>query len=175
MLSYCYLYLFTVNWCPTQFSYQMMLFSFHNNTPGVTSRAGISNPPETPEFTTVISRAWLFVFNVVFCRSLFVILSIFLLVNVFSVRNRFTVSDYPFGIFNLFLVLIQTISPYGLLNFQYDIFQGINNNFWNYIRYYFFSKFDGVTSLSTIAITFEFSNCMIFVTEMQFYYESIKK
>jgi hypothetical protein len=40
------------------------------------------------------------VFSVVFCRSLFVLS---LLVIVLSVLHRFTVSDYPFGIFKLFL------------------------------------------------------------------------
>ena len=37
------------------------------------------------------------------CRSLFVLLYFFLLVNVLSVLLRLTDSDYPFGIFKLFL------------------------------------------------------------------------
>ena len=39
------------------------------------------------------------VFNAMFCRSLFVL---FLLAIVLSVLLRFTISDYPFGIFKLF-------------------------------------------------------------------------
>jgi len=52
-----------------------MFVSFNNNTPGVTSRAGIANPPKIPDFNTVISTvcaARTFVFYMVFCRSLFV-------------------------------------------------------------------------------------------------------
>jgi hypothetical protein len=40
-------------------------------------------------------------FGAIFCRSLFVLF--FLLVIVLSVLLRFTPSDYPFGIFNLFI------------------------------------------------------------------------
>jgi len=43
------------------------------------------------------------VFCVVFYRSLLALLSFFLLVIVPSVFLRFTDSDYPFGIFKLFL------------------------------------------------------------------------
>ena len=53
----------------------MMFVSFNNNTPGVTSGAGIGNPPKIPDFNTVISTvcaARTFVFYMVFCRSLFV-------------------------------------------------------------------------------------------------------
>ena len=45
----------------------------------------------------------IFCFMCMFCRSLFVLLSFFLLVIVLSVF-RFTDSDYPFGIFELFLL-----------------------------------------------------------------------
>jgi hypothetical protein len=38
-----------------------------------------------------------------FCRSLFVLLYFFLLAIVLSVILRYTDSDYPFGIFKLFL------------------------------------------------------------------------
>jgi hypothetical protein len=40
-----------------------------------------------------------------FCRSLFVPLYFFLLAIVLSVVLRFTDSDYPFGIFKLFLAM----------------------------------------------------------------------
>ena len=43
------------------------------------------------------------VFCVVFCRSLFVILSFFLLAILLSVLLRFKTSDYPFGILKRFL------------------------------------------------------------------------
>ena len=42
-------------------------------------------------------------FYVYVCRSLFVL---FLLAIVLSVRLRYTDSDYPFGIFNLFEIVI---------------------------------------------------------------------
>jgi hypothetical protein len=48
------------------------------------------------------------VFCVVFCRSLFVPLSFFLLTIVLPVLLRFVDSDYPFGIFKLFLHLKMT-------------------------------------------------------------------
>ena len=41
---------------------------------------------------------------VIFCRSLFVLLSFFLLAIMLSVLLRFTNSDYPFGFFKLFLL-----------------------------------------------------------------------
>jgi len=40
-----------------------------------------------------------------FCRSLFVILYFFFFFLVLSVLLRYTDSDYPFGIFKLFLLL----------------------------------------------------------------------
>jgi hypothetical protein len=40
-----------------------------------------------------------------FCGILFVLSSFFLLTIAFSVLLRFTASDYPFGIFKLFLYL----------------------------------------------------------------------
>jgi hypothetical protein len=43
------------------------------------------------------------VFCVMFCRSLFVLLSFFFLVIVLCVLIRFTASDYPFSIYKLFL------------------------------------------------------------------------
>jgi hypothetical protein len=49
-----------------------------------------------------------------FCRSLFVLLVFFLLDIVLYVLLRFTDSDYPFGIFKLFL---------GILNDKYIYFE----------------------------------------------------
>jgi hypothetical protein len=43
------------------------------------------------------------VYCVVFCKLLFVLLSFFPLVNALSVLLRFTDTDYPFGIFKLFI------------------------------------------------------------------------
>ena len=45
-----------------------------------------------------------FVFCVVFCRSLFVLVSFFPLTTVLSVLLRITNSDYPFDIFKLFFL-----------------------------------------------------------------------
>jgi hypothetical protein len=60
-------------------------------------------PVFTPCFSGVRARvARSFVFCAVFCRSLFVLLSFCLFTIVLSVL-RFTDSDYPFGIFKLFL------------------------------------------------------------------------
>jgi len=62
-------------------------------------------PPEHMSSSPVLSGvrvARYLVFYVMFCRSLFVLLSCFLLVIVLSVL-RFTHSDYPFGFFKLVL------------------------------------------------------------------------
>jgi len=45
----------------------------------------------------------IFTFICMFCRSLFFLLYIFFCTIVLSVLLRFTDSDYPFGIFKLFL------------------------------------------------------------------------
>ena len=58
----------------------MMFVSFNINTTGVTSGAGTAYPARTPEFTPVFSGirdAQSLVFCVMFCRSLFVLLSFF--------------------------------------------------------------------------------------------------
>ena len=73
------------------------------NTTDATSGAGIANPSGAPEFTPGFewgSCYSIFSFMCMFCRSLFVL---FLLAIVLSVFLRFIDSDYPFGIFRLFL------------------------------------------------------------------------
>ena len=65
--------------------------------------------PEHPSSNPVFS--WVRVIRslvlcVMFCRSLFVL---FFLVIVLSVLLRFTYSDYPFGIFKLFLPFLQLL------------------------------------------------------------------
>jgi hypothetical protein len=72
---------------------------------GATHGAGTAYPSRAPVFTPVFSGvhfAWSLVFCLMFCRSLFV-LSSFLLAIVLFVLLQFTTSDYPFGIFKLFL------------------------------------------------------------------------
>jgi hypothetical protein len=62
----------------------------------------LSSPPPPPLFNGVrVARP--LVFCVMFCRSLFVLFFIFLATTVLSVL-RFTASDYPFGIFKLFIL-----------------------------------------------------------------------
>jgi len=80
-----------------------------SNTTGASSGIGTTYPSgshmsslRTPVFSG-IRVAWSLVFCVVFCRSLFVPVSSFVLATVLSVLLRFTDSDYPFGIFELFL------------------------------------------------------------------------
>ena len=68
-----------------------------------TSGAGTAYPSGAPEFTTGFqcgSCYSIFSFMCMFCRLLFVL---FLLAIVLSVLHRFMDSDYPFGIFKLFL------------------------------------------------------------------------
>ena len=48
----------------------------------------------------------IFSFMCILCRSLFVLLSFFLFAIVLYVLLRYTDSDYPFGIFKLFLIVI---------------------------------------------------------------------
>jgi hypothetical protein len=52
----------------------------------------------------------IFSFICMFCRSLFVLLYFFLLAIVLSVLLRFTDSEYPFGIFKLFLWLCPALN-----------------------------------------------------------------
>ena len=82
---------------------QSWLVTYHwvcnlSNTTGATGGARTAYLSGVPEVTPVIVARSL-VFCVVFCRSLFVL---FLLAIMFSVL-RLTNSDYPFGIFKLFI------------------------------------------------------------------------
>ena len=73
-------------------------------TTGATCGAGTAYPSGTLEFTPGIqwdSCYSIFSFICMFSRSMFVL---FLLAIVLSVLLRFTDSDYPFGIFKLFLI-----------------------------------------------------------------------
>jgi hypothetical protein len=49
------------------------------------------------------------VFIVMFCRSLFVQLSLFLLAIALFVLLRFTAFDYPFGIFKIFRMMLASV------------------------------------------------------------------
>ena len=68
------------------------------------------NPDRNPLFSGVRVARFL-VFCVELCRSFPIP---FLLVIVLSVPLRFTVSDYPFGIFKLFLILYSSLVKYEL-------------------------------------------------------------
>jgi hypothetical protein len=81
-------------------------------TTGVTSRVATGYPSGAPEFTP--SFQWgscysIFSFICMFCRSLFVLLYLYLFVIVLSVL-RYTDSDYPFGIFKLFLKIFLSVT-----------------------------------------------------------------
>ena len=65
---------------------------------GATSGAGTAYRSGAPEFTPGFYS--IFSLMCMFCRSLFVL---FLLAILLSVLFQFTDSDYPFGIFKLFL------------------------------------------------------------------------
>jgi len=80
----CFIYVFFcvfiyVFWSPTRFPYQMMFVSFNSNTTGATCGAGTVKPFGL-EFTlgfSVVRVTRSLLFCVVFCRSLFVLLSNF--------------------------------------------------------------------------------------------------
>ena len=73
------------------FLFRERISSKFTYTTGVTSGAGTVNPCGAPSVLVwLVLLARSFVFCVVFCRSLFVLLAI-------------AFSDYPFGIFQLFL------------------------------------------------------------------------
>ena len=88
-----------------------------------------------------------------FCRSLFVLWYFFLLAIVLSVLLRYTYSDYPFGIFKLFLpwviwrhlcwlswhislVLCNLISFYKKRNLPYQCWQMSKSNYQCFYIYY---------------------------------------
>ena len=79
----------------------------YNNTMGATSGAGTAYPSGAPEFTLWFSGVHVtqsLVFSVVFCRSLFVLLSFFLW-RLYCFSFSITDSDYTFGIFLLSCIL----------------------------------------------------------------------
>jgi hypothetical protein len=113
-------------WCPTRFPYYMTFVLFNSNTTGVTCGAETTNSSRAFDFTPVFSgirTVRSLVFCVMFCVSLFVLLS-FTLTTVcpfarlcidhclsfcpslhwpLSVLLRCTTSDYAFGFVNLSL------------------------------------------------------------------------
>ena len=90
---------FYVYWCPSRLSFQMILMSFNSNTTGVTCRSGTAYPSGEPEFTPTFSVLFLLLDLFRVDCSFFVLLH---LANVLSV-HQFTISNYPFGIFKLFV------------------------------------------------------------------------
>ena len=60
----------------------------------------------SPQFLIGVRIAQYLVFHVMICRSLFVLF-------LFAIVLRFTASDYPFGIFKLFLAV--QFRPFGFL------------------------------------------------------------
>ena len=74
----------------------------------VLSGAGTTYPSGAPEFTLCFSGVRVtrsLVLYIIFCRSLFVSYVLFLLAIGLSALFRLRDSDYPFGIFKLFLIL----------------------------------------------------------------------
>ena len=84
-----------------------MMFLLKSKTMDVSNGTGTAYPSRAPEFTPGFQWGLcysIFSFICVLCRSLFVLLYFFfLLAIVLSVLLRYTDSDYPFGIFKLFL------------------------------------------------------------------------
>jgi len=89
-------------------------FLIHDVTPDLTGRVQLAEQelPSFPEHLSLhqvyywwvrVARSVVVCVLVVFCRSLFVLLSFFLSVIVLPVLLRVMTSDYPFGIFKLFL------------------------------------------------------------------------
>ena len=107
MMSNCTRLLMTYTWCLSTFTIHQ---HFHGN---LTSVAFLTHlhflfPSGAPDFTPGFQWAPLrvalsLVFCVMFWISLFVL---FLFVIVLSVLLRFMTSDYPFGIYKLFLVML---------------------------------------------------------------------
>jgi hypothetical protein len=76
-MLFVFIYLYC---CPIQFLYQMMILSFISNAKAITSGAGTANLPEYFSSLRYLRGFMLLkslVFCVVFCRSLFVLLSEF--------------------------------------------------------------------------------------------------
>jgi hypothetical protein len=76
---------------------------YKSNTTGTTCGAGIAYPSGAPEYTSdlysEVRVARSLVFYIMFCKSLFVL---FLFAIVLFVCLRVTISDYHFGIINIF-------------------------------------------------------------------------
>jgi len=107
----CFIYVIYVYGCPTRFLCQMMFMPFNSNTMVVTSETGTANPSTAHEIILVFS--WVrvtqsLVFCVMFCRSLFVLLS-------FSIRHCFVCSSLTYE-FWLPLWYLQTLLTLCTLN-----------------------------------------------------------
>jgi hypothetical protein len=90
-----------------------------SNTTGATNGTGAAYPSGAPECTPcfiVVRAALSLVFCVVFCRSLFVLFLLTIAVSVFI----FTTSDYPFGIFKLFLTTYKS-TDFKQIHSQFDM------------------------------------------------------
>ena len=96
LMLYVFIYVYR---CLTRFPYHMTFLSFNSNTAGVTSGAGTEGPSGAAEFICVLWG------SCCSCRTLFVLLSCYFwpFRKVLSVLLRFTASDFPLGIFTLFL------------------------------------------------------------------------
>ena len=114
--------------CRKPFPVNFSFMTYHRvgiqiNTTGATSGAGTAYSSGAPKFTPGFrwsSCYSIFSFMCMFCRSLFVRLYFFFQpFSLLSVLLRFTDSDYPFGIFMLFLHLL--------------IFMYIDNNHMKYL------------------------------------------
>ena len=82
------------------------------NTTGATSGAGTAYPSGAPEFITGFQWGSCYSILSFMCNVLLIVVCpfvLFLLVIGFSVLRRYTNSDYPFGIFKLFLQLLYTL------------------------------------------------------------------
>jgi hypothetical protein len=81
-----------------------MLVSFDSHMTGVTSRAERPSHSGTSDFISVLVEVHIAPYLlVVFCISFVCLFVLFLLTIVLSVLLRFMVSNYPCGIFKLFL------------------------------------------------------------------------
>jgi hypothetical protein len=75
------------------------------------------HPSGAPEFTSGFKsglRCSILVFNIKFCKSLFVLLFFFLLAIILSVLYRLSASDYPFGTSNFSLDYIYNVYIYNV-------------------------------------------------------------
>ena len=76
-----------------------------SNKTGTTCGTGTAYHSGASQMFSGVRVARSLVFCVMFCKSLFVILSFFLLAIVLSVLHRFTASDYPLRYRQTFLVI----------------------------------------------------------------------